>query len=252
MKTHFKTTYLVAAVLLSLTVHRVKAAPSYFGAIDAAFSDPVLSGFSLDLNRNPVFTDNTATAVFSISNNTSSATYSTGDDAGGAGAPTVITFTGASFSGVAPDEVFKLGTITYTNGTNFINSLTFGATLSLSVNPTQSITPAISNFSLLTTTNGGISPFLDADSLVFPQLGVQFNIFEGATATASVYGRIVGDPQLQITGIQLDAGQAGNGFLSAVPETSSLPYGLAVFLVALFARVRVPRRSEEKCLSPVV
>ena len=54
------------------------------------------------------------------------------------------------FTNKAPDEVFKLGTLTYTNGTSFTNTLAFGITLSIGVaNANVTIDPAAAQLSIL-------------------------------------------------------------------------------------------------------
>src|SRR5438067_2307637 len=97
------------------------------GSISGIFSSPVLSGAVIDFDGKTLIpVDNSA-----------------------------LTFTGKSFSDVAPGQVFDLGTITYRNANSFRETLIFGATLTLTVNSTQagSIDASVSSVDFLSTAN---------------------------------------------------------------------------------------------------
>jgi hypothetical protein len=128
------------------------AIPSYSGTIQGAFSDPVLTGTYLNQARQRTFLDNTSTAAYSIINGVNAEVIS-GDTLGGAGAPSTIIFFPKSFSGVAPGQVFDLGTITYFNGSSNLSSLLYGATLTLLVVGQPTISPIVSKMSIVTTQN---------------------------------------------------------------------------------------------------
>jgi PEP-CTERM motif len=216
-----------AGLALGITLlasQSTQASPLYSGTITASFSNPVLAGNIINLAGVPEFLDNSATAVYSILNLGSVAEVISGDAGStGAGRPSEIIFFGNSFSGVTPGQEFELGTMTFNNGTSNLSSSIFGATLTLTVPEDPSVTPISTSFSLVTTRNGGFSPFLDADFLSFPSpLSINFHVLEGAGATAIVLGKIVGDPQLQLTQLQLAPNQSGNGFLTATPEPGTL------------------------------
>lgn len=206
------------------------------GSISGIFSNPVLSGIDIDVNGNPVPLDNTTTAV-DTGFGTNSITWGNPFPISSA-----LTFTGNSFNGVAPGQVFDLGTIAYTNGTSAAQTLIFGATLTLSVDPTAGgpIGPAVSHLGIMTTANGGVSKFRDADFISFDVFPVTFNVFEGSTATADLFGTIVGDPALTITGIELDSGQSNNGFIGhgqpSLPDSGDtfVLMGMAFGALALF------------------
>ena len=211
------------------------AVDPYVGTISGVWSAPVLSGTLLDgATGTPSFVDNTSTADCSVG------CPSNGHPAPGAntlnwgvgGAAinhSTLTFAGSSFSAL-PDQDFLLGTITYTNGTSNLNSLIFGATLTLSVALTspggKTVDSLIDALGVVTTNNTGTLA-QNADFVDFnPGLPITFNVLEGATAIADVFGHIHGDPMIILTTITLDpasppgAGFIGNGL--PVPEPISL------------------------------
>jgi hypothetical protein len=211
------------------------------GSVSGAFSSPVLTGAVIDLDGKTLIpVDNTATGVFT----------GFGTNAISWGSPTnsnsTLTFTGKSFSGVAPGQVFDLGTITYRNGNSFRETLIFGATLTLTANLTQggSVDPSVSSVDFLSTANhllpnGQPDPTFklqDADFLSFSAFPQTFNVFENSTASAELFGMIVGDPQLVLTGIELNPDQSNNGFIGhGVPSTPDSGDTLALAGIALAA-----------------
>jgi hypothetical protein len=228
----------VFALCFVATLLDVRANAIYSGSISGTFSNPVLTGYIIDLQGNHVPLDNTTTAVYS-GIGTNSITW-------GAPSPgfpaSILTFTGKSFSGVTPGQVFDLGTVTYFNGTNLNDTFIFGATLTLSVNSTLggSVDPAVSNLGFIATQNRQPPPNtlkLDADFITFDVFPVTFNVFEGATASADLFGKIVGDPMLTITSIELVPGQENNGFIGngqpSVPDTGSTLGLMGLALLAL-------------------
>jgi hypothetical protein len=227
-----------------------RASPSYTGVIQGSFGDPVLSGNIISLSRLPVFQDNTATAFYTTNydsaTNAASLTWGTGAFT----IPSsILVFQGAAFSGVAPGQEFALGTLSYTNGTSNLNSLIFGATLTMQVGDglggVLPITAAVSSVSIYTTVNGGVSAFLDADSVTLSPSTTFYNVYEGASATAILYGSIIGDPELHFNSIALAPNQGGNGFLSpglpALPEPSGLSLA-ALAVAAVLGRRRFRRK----------
>jgi len=195
------------------------AAPSYSGNVTGSFDSLVLSGAFLQVGtRRPVFSDNTSTAAVS-GIGTSSVAWS--DKNVGTGAASALTFTGNSFSGVATDQVFPLGTLTYFNGSNGADSLIFGVTMHLSAG--GSIMPFTAPVAIVSTQNGNLDRVTDADLLFFGNFEIPATLaaFEGAAVTAIIYGKIVGDAQLEITSIGLARGEAGHGCVDEGPLEDS-------------------------------
>ena len=94
--------------------------------------------------------------------------------------------------------------VSYYNGTSTLSSGIWGATLTIGVLGDPSITPAVIRFLFIGTQNGNISRELDADILQFSTpLNLQFHVYEGAQASATITGRIVGDPVLKVDGVEL-------------------------------------------------
>ena len=230
------------------TLLDARASALYSGSISGTFSNPVFSGYGIDLNGNPITQDNSSTANYTGlgSNFITWGAVSPGFPS------SILTFAGNSFSGIAPGQDFNLGTIIYFNGTSSFQSLIFGASLTLTVNSTQggTVNPAVSNLGFVSTENRQPAPNsvpADADFVLFdPLLPVSFNVFEGATASAYLFGAIVGDPNLTITGIQLGPGQENNGFIGhgqpSIPDTASTLSLMGLALLALAAtRAAVPR-----------
>ena len=227
----------------------VRANAIYSGGISGTFSNPVLTGFGLGPNGGKIPIDNTNTAVFTG--------FGTNSISWGAPfpnfPPSTLTFTGKSFSGVAPGQVFDLGTITYFNGNSLRQTLIFGGTLTLAVDSIQGgpVDPATSNLRFIATANhllknGQPDPkfkLQDADFVTFNVFPQTFNVFEHSRASADLFGKIVGDPSLTITGIQIVPGQENNGFIghgSPVPDSggSFALMGFALMGLAVYGLSR--------------
>ena len=80
---------------------------------------------------------------------------------------------------------------------------------------------------------GGIACLM-AVGKTFPQT---FNVFEDSTASAELFGKIVGDPQLVLTGIELNPDQSSNGFIGhgvgSVPDSGGTLALVGIALAAL-------------------
>ena len=211
--------WMLASSIIVIAPTPGAAAPRYAGTITGFFDSPVLSGDFLQAGtRLRVSQDNTSTTVGS-GIGTSSVTW--GDDSSGTLPPSTLTFTGNSFSNVAPGQVFPLGTLTYFNGPNSPSSLIFGVTMHLSAG--DGITPFTGPVAIVSTQNGNIDRVADADLLSFSNVEVPSTLgaFEGAAVTAVIFGRIVGESQLEIASIALAEGQADHGCVDEGPLVDS-------------------------------
>ena len=238
------TAFGLTLALALLAAPAARADMVYSGTIQGSFSNPILAGNVINLAGVPTFQDNTGTAAYSIVNNGSVASIISGDNNGGSGSPSIITFTGSAFSGVTPGQLFQMGTLTFNNGTSTLTSVIFGGTLTFGVVGSPGITVATTDFSLVTTANGGFSAVQDADYLGFPApVSINFNVYENSGATAIVMGRIVGDPVLEFTGLDLDPNEE-NGFLS---EPNPVPAPAGVVLLGSGAVCLIGRRLRKGC-----
>jgi len=226
------------------------------GTIIGIFSDPIYSGFVTHdptISSPPVYFDNSATAPLSLSIVNST-------DPTLAGTP-ALQATGSklqwgSDASVDPSEQFseliffgapvpanihqpfEAGVITYLNGTSNLNSLIFGASLSLYDNVVSPQTYLGTDTVIITTTsNLGVSLAQDADYINICGNGSNicgssieaYEDSEGGTGvTAVLQGQIVGDPQLQFTDVTVSPDQLATGGLvgneaaaGVIPEPST-------------------------------
>jgi hypothetical protein len=205
---------------------------TYSGTIVGLFSNPVTAGNYIPIGGEDTtpytlaFEDDTGTAVYT-GFGTDSITWGTYT-----GVPdpfSQVTFVGNSFTNVAPGQLFDLGTFTFSNGTSELDSLIFGATLTLSVTGGATITPEVTQIGIETTANGNPTAEQDADFLAFSQFPQTFQVLEGDTAHAELYGMIVGDPGVVATTIVLDPADSGSGFIGG-PLLNSHIFAYVTFL----------------------
>jgi hypothetical protein len=226
------------------------------GTIIGIFSDPIYSGFVTHdptISSPPAYFDNSATVPLSLSIVNST-------DPTLAGTP-ALQATGSklqwgSDASVDPSEQFseliffgapipanihqpfEAGVITYLNGTSNLNSLIFGASLSLYDNVVSPQTYLGTDTVIITTTsNLGVSLAQDADYINICGNGSNicgssieaYEDSEGGTGvTAVLQGQIVGDPQLQFTDVTVSPDQLATGGLvgneaaaGIIPEPST-------------------------------
>lgn len=118
------------ATLGMIFTHSSQASTLYIGSIAGIFTNPVLTG-----NIIPV----------------------------GGG----LTFLDSTFANQPANTPFPLGTFQFLNGTSALNSLVFGVTLNLSFSDSAAVTPGTSKLNIVTTANGGVDKFADADFVGF-------------------------------------------------------------------------------------
>jgi hypothetical protein len=233
-----------AGFLLAILPVPLLATQVNTGSTTGVFTNPVLAGNAILLDGSLLFLDNTTGAVYSgFGTNTiqwgGSSTPVAGPD------HSTVTFVGANFAAEAPGVVFRLGTLTYTNGTSDSPTGIFGGSLIITAHLAGGlglpIDDSTDNFDITGTQNGHANVALDADFLYFSNLNLSFNVLEGKTATADVYGEIVGDPHLMVTSLVATSpdGFIGNGAADFTPEPGTfgiLGSGLAGMLLALRRR----------------
>jgi hypothetical protein len=211
----------------------------FSGSISALWSDPILSGTYVDgASGHVTFRNDSATVACNLAgcpialagDPTISFAWGTGT---ALISRSVVVFTPNQFVDIGSDQKFELGRLTYTNGASTQGTMAFGAKLTLEARSGGVLLadPLVISVAIGTTINSG-TPAQNADFLDFGTgtfgtvVPVSFNVLEGQTATAILYGSIVGDPQLTASNIVLDPASTGAGFIGsgvpAVPEPSSV------------------------------
>ncbi len=227
----------IGAVLLSSAVLVQPAAAGVFrGTVTGTFGNLQTTGAFINTDGS-IGSDNDGTDAVYSGGGTSSISWGGTSQVGFT--QSTLTFAGTSFAfarGCDPEAefgctTFKLGTLTYYNGTSDSGTLLYGADLDLEVsnafvglNTPVDIGGATLSLGFLSTVNTGLSPARDADFLTFNDLATTFNVVEGGTATIDLYAVIIGDPNMffdHIDNAQGD-GVIGNGVGGgAVPEPAS-------------------------------
>lgn len=259
----------LAATMLATTSAFANIAGGYTGSVSGSFSNAVLSGTLVDAaTGTPLFSDNSLSSICSIVPVNGGCAAGLIDPATNGFYPSntlvwgtenvalnhsTLTFSGANFSGVAADQRFRLGTLTYTNGTSFGNTVIFGALLTLNFDNvdfngnTKQVDSLPINISITTTLNSG-TPDQNADFVGFAGNNIlssnptsTFNVLEGFTAGADLFGAIVGDPYGTLLDIQLaDGTVVGSAFIGnglPVPEPAMVSLlGLGILGVGAVRR----------------
>jgi hypothetical protein len=225
----------VAAVAL-FALQGAQASPTYSGQFVASWSNPVLSGNLIDAATGSVSSlDNSATAACSHLGCPNGVGFTPGSTTvawGISPSSSQVNFDGHFFLDVAEGEVFDMGKITYFNGTSTLASLIFGATLDLTFTGSSLVDSLQISIPIQTTNNTG-TPLQNAD-WVGPfgtPLPLTFNVLEGFSANAELWGKIVGDPEFQPTLLVTTDPNAfiGNGQPVGIPEPATISLlGLAL------------------------
>jgi hypothetical protein len=213
---------IAALVVSTLLVSAPRAAAAgYSGTIVGSLDAPLLAGvFLRPESREPVLTDNTVIAPTSGAG-TATITWG-GGDAGCPAAANSVTFNGDVFNDVMPGEVFRLGTLTFVNGSSGPASLIFGFDMQLSAG--DDLAPFTGLVDIISTQNAGVDPIADADVLSFPDFDAPSTLaaFESASVTAIVNGTIGDDGRLRVTSIELAPDEDEHGCVDAAAVVTSL------------------------------
>lgn len=231
-------------------------AGTFTGFSRGAFGSAVTNGYVWGLSgRETTLTDNAATAVFSgfdgVEGTTAIAKWGNYPIADfplpdGVDKESTLQFDGAEFSDVIGNQtIFKIGGITYINGTSEIQTLLFGGTLTITplrVDGGYLADPLVIPFRIETTRNVG-SPAFNADFVVFETATGEVGafVYEGASATFNIYAKIIGDPMTSFQMLTLDPASVGSGFIagsSPAPEPASLLLAGAALAGLAWARRR--------------
>lgn len=213
---------------------------AFTGGQPAALAGSITGNFIVGQWSNPIFRGCTADAVnrsaLSCSDNTTSAVYSIAN-ATTTGGPlaksvlteganlspqpgdppissSVVTFIGGTIPASRETVPFVIGSIAFTNGTSFDDTGIYGATLNLfASNGFAAVFIGSETVQFNTTFNTGTNA-QNADYLTFSGLaGLSFEVYEQATASGSLFGLVIGDPETTLTGLTIDPGQSQNGFI---------------------------------------
>ncbi len=245
----------LTSLTLMLFAIPVAAAPIYSGSVAGVFKDPVLSGQYIMVDGNLGARDNAGSYV-ATGMGTKSITW--GDfpeganihepgflgcgDNGGAPRFSALSFTGAGFTNVAPETAFLLGTFTFTNGTSRAWSSIFGVTTEISITLTdpllQMVDPKLITTQFWATSNRAppeANMAWNADFVYFVSEDISFNVFEGATATAELWGKIVGDPYVELTKLEVitPSGETPSGYVGSGPSDYGIPEPATLALLGL-------------------
>jgi hypothetical protein len=228
---------LATVTLATLAFAAVKAADA--DTIEGFWSNPILSGTTIDPTTGKLsYQNNTTTAVSSVGNSPGGSFIQWGiyTPNCGAIAPTpcfsMLRFTGNALP-ANPAFPFTLGTMYFSNGTSDLNSLIFGATLTL-IDTQTSLVLGSEFVSIDTTANTGTAQ-QNADYITFQGLsGISFNVLEGENATANMNGFIDAITLTNLVVVSFSA--PGSGFIGnnpALPAVAPEPATIALLGVGL-------------------
>jgi len=212
------------AAILALSTAAPVFAADVEGTASATFVNPTPSG-------SPVVVTGVGTSFFTYGDNTGTGTP-----------PNSLSFaaTGSGFAS-AFETPFKVGTLTYFNGTTGVGTSPDSIDFNLATNftnPALGLVQTIFSLGLVITPNGGVDPDADADFVNLPSTFTPtiFNI-SGTNYTVKLVGfeNVVGDGFLASSGTQLHVREGltatadlfaevtsdTSGTIGAVPEPST-------------------------------
>lgn len=239
------------AALAAIIFGNVAVASPISGDVTAAFTDPVLNGSYYTLGGTWASQNNTATAQWTnvgpLLDEFNQPVPNSSFIQWGDNTPSYIGFVGNTLVNQAPDTFFDLGHVYYGNGSSFVTSLIFGATMTINI---PGVTPLPLTLMMVATENGTGSPLGDADYVIFLSMLQAVGAYEGSIVSATLQAKIVGDPAMSGPIFQLDPGQGINGFalpsnVLPVPPNVPLPASLPMFVTGLAGLGWLARRKRK-------
>lgn len=145
----------------------------------------------------------------------------------GSGSPSTLSFAASAFD-ATPDTSFKLGTLTFRNGTiargSGADAVTFNARLHFDNVPENDFTLS-SIFSLVNTVNTS-DPVASADQVSIGSWGYTFNVFEGVTASVDVMAKLSTGLVPSTNGTENGAARQGDFQFESTPSYTLSIVGL--------------------------
>lgn len=221
----------IGSIMIAIVAAIPATASVTIDGIGGTFGSPDLTGSVLNPNGTTTSFDNSTTAEYAFEAGGQIIRWGNITPTPGFGT-SALAFLGAATPGTVVDgQEFLLGTVFFGNGSSELDKLIFAAELTINISASAGgpVTPLTVDFNIGTTLNG-FGAAWDADFVEITGLPstTTLHAYEGSLVSANLYGKIVGDPMIEFTRLELQAGQENNGFIGngalppPVPEPSSV------------------------------